>query len=210
MASVYVSGDDARSLVQFADTDATNAHSYYGMGCPNTWGNQGAGGSDIPCSTRIVSTVNDGDQKNGTLYTFNALTSGTGGAIFTDNTNSDDTFCPLGWQLPYSGTGGNYYDKSKSWNYLYTTYNIAFNDGTASDVAKVRSYPISYIYSGFFAFHLGRLYRQGNGGDYWSITTAAYYEAYSLSIRDNYLKTSNDTDGKTYAYPLRCVGCFYY
>ena len=169
----------------YKDTDYSHDHTYYGRGCSNGWGSDGSGGSITPCADsdaggRYVETADNETQKNGTYYNFQAASTGSGGAITTDNTNSPDTFCPLGWQLPYSGTSGDYYDKSKSWNYLLTTYSIELDDGTEVDASKIKSYPFSYVYSGYYYWTVGRLYHQSVNGYYWSSTIVSSTNAYLL------------------------------
>ena len=191
-------------MTVYIDGEVKHDHTYYGNGCKQSEYPQGEDGSITPCSTRITQDGDGQNQKNGTYFNFQAANSGSGGSITTDNMISPDTFCPLGWQLPYSGTGGDYYDKSKSWNYLYTTYNIAFNDGTASDVTKVRSYPISYIYSGLFAWSTGRLYGLDKTGDYWSSNSGIDYLGYDLFIMTHLIHTAH-TNGKARGFTVRCV-----
>ena len=174
VASVYVHGDDEKSLVQYAHDNELLDGSYFGMGCPNGWGPEGMDGSDIPCTAtgRIVKDGDDEDQKNGTYYNYQAATVGAGGAMTTINTNSPDTFCPLGWQLPYGGTDGEYYDKSRSYLFLYTTYNIAINNGDAQSARKIIQYPFSNIYGGYSYWKTGRLYEQNNFAILWTSTNA--------------------------------------
>ena len=175
------------------------------MGCSNEWGpSDGSGGSDIPCETRIIETADGEFQKNGTIYNFQASTNGTGGAISDDNSNSSDTFCPLGWQLPYSGTGGDYYDKSRSWYYLFNVYDIAFNDGDRPDAAKIKSYPFSYVYSGTIRWTLGKLFNQTNGGYYWSSTVGDSGHGYTMSTWLTAIRP-NLTESKNYGEAVRCV-----
>ena len=131
------------------------------------------------CSTRMIKTSDGEDQKNGTYYSFQASTSGSGAAITTDNTNTPDTFCPLGWQLPYSGTGGDYYNKSRSWRYLYDLY--GYGSDTSGEIG-VTSSPLSFVLSGFYSWGAGRLYRLENNGTYWSMTVYTNAEAYSLGL----------------------------
>ena len=129
---------------------ANDSFTYYGNGCPNTWDDSkpGHGGSSEACSTRIVSTFDGENQKNGTYFTFNAAASGSGGtSLATNNANSPDTFCPLGWQMPYGGTGGDYYNKSRSWKYLLSIYNITIGADLGGGPA-VMSYPFDIIPSG--------------------------------------------------------------
>ena len=200
MASVYVSGDDTKSLVQYKENIRLNDHTYYGMGCSNEWGpSDGSGGSDIPCETRIIETADGEFQKNGTIYNFQASTNGTGGAILDDNSNSSDTFCPLGWQLPYSGTDGDYYDKSKSWKYLMDGYNLGDNIG---DGVTSTTYPLSYIKSGYYYWPTGRLYYQTRDGDYWSSSNYIISAAYSLSVTS--IVRPSLAMNKVYGVPLRC------
>ena len=185
-------------LTVYKDTNTAHDHTYYGNGCA------GGTGSTTPCDTRIVQTADDDSQKNGTYYHFQAATSGSGGAITTDNTNSSDTFCPLGWQLPYSGTGGDYYNKSRSWNKLFTEYNIAFGNGTATDATKIKSYPFSYVYSGDYNWYTGRLYNQSNDGNYWSSTAISSADAYNLNTWSSVVRPAY-TLNKAFGNALRCV-----
>ena len=172
--------------------------SYYGNGC------SGGDGSITPCTSRIVKTNDNEDQKNGTYYNSQSATSGTGGSMSTDNANSSDTFCPLGWQMPYSGTGGDYYDKSRSWNNLFTTYSISFDDGASVDATKLKSYPFSYIASGYFYFFTGKLYVQGNHGLYWSSIIKNINDAYALYVWNAGIRPNNMTN-KSNAFVIRCV-----
>ena len=179
-------------------------HTYYGNGCSKSEYPEGETGSITPCSTRIVQDGNGESQKNGTYYHFQAATVGTGGAMAIENTNSPDTFCPLGWQLPYSGTGGDYYDKSRSWNYLFDTYGISYNPSGASEVAKVKSYPLSYVFSGIFFWIRGQLSLQDSDGYYWSSTIANSTTAYDHNTWATVIRPSS-TYAKGGGMALRCV-----
>ncbi len=140
----------------YSDADVNKDYSYYGNGC---WGND----SITPCESRIEADGDGENQNIGTYYSFQAATSGSGAAISTTSANSPDTFCPLGWQLPYSGTDGDYYDKSRSWNYLFDQYGMLYNDGNAPSATMLISYPLSYINSGAIYFSIGKvLYKSQN------------------------------------------------
>ncbi len=174
------------TVAPYKDGTVTNDHSYYGRGCKNGWGTSGEGGSQTPCADsdaggRYVTTADGETQKNGTYFNFQAATVGAGGAMATDKTDSSYTFCPLGWQLPYSGTGGDYDDKSKTWNHLFKSYGLHIGDGTATDATKVKSYPFSFVYSGRYYWSTGRLYAQSNDGYYWSSTVVSSTNAYLLN-----------------------------
>ena len=186
------------------DDSGNKDHTYYGNGCPNAWDSSDPpsyGGSDKACSTRIARTRDNEEQKNGTYYHFQAATSGTGGAIETDNTNSSDTFCPLGWQLPYSGTGGDYYDKSRSWKYLFDTYGYQESGGSGS---RIQEYPISYFFSGSYFWRNGRLFYLGNvASQSWSSTSGSHIiNAYRMGWSNvgYYFGLAGKNDG----YPIRC------
>ena len=196
----------------YKDGDPTHDHTYFGNGCNNDWGTSGEGGSQTPCPAsnaggRIVKTGDNEDQKNGTYYDFQAATSGTGGALSTQNTNTPGTFCPLGWQLPYSGKGGDYYDKSRSWRFLFTTYGINFNTGAHADAATIKSYPFSYVYSGDYNWTTGRLYGQKNDGIYWSSTLDNASGAYRMSTGWGGISIST-LDVKNAGFVFRCVSKF--
>ena len=162
-------------LTQYKTTDITRDVSYYGNGCP--------GNSDLniyPCSSRIAGTYDDVElQKNGTIYTFQAASVGTGSSITTANTNAPDTFCPLGWQVPYGGTGGDYYDQSRSWRYLITSYNYDFE---RQGSINVMSYPIDIARSGSFQINTGALYYLNNVSQSWTSTGNGASAAYRLNV----------------------------
>ena len=194
-------------LTIFIDNNETHDHTYYGRGCSNYWGTEGLGGSATPCADsdaggRYVNTYDGETQKNGTYYHFQSAVAGSWTSESGDNKNSPDTFCPLGWQLPYAGTGGDYYDKSRSWKYLLAKYTIT-DDSTGSNA--LRSFPFSYIFSGYLHFGMGRLYNQGNQGRYRSLSQrGSSYSAYILSLSDNNAMSSRET-GIPEAMPIRCV-----
>ena len=199
-----VEGDPA-DLTVYIDTDPSHDLSYYGNGCNVGWGTGGSTISHTPCSTRLVTTADDETQENGTLYHFQAATSGTGGGMTTNNTNSPDTFCPLGWQLPYSGTGGDYYDKSKSWRYLFTTYN--YNDD-AQGRTGVLSYPLSYIQAGSFDGVRGGIYGQDNGAYYISETNQSSTDYYRTWINLTNALQFSQIITKAFQSTIRCVNYF--
>ena len=187
-------------LTIYADWSRTNDHTYYGNGCPNDWGADGEGGSKTPCATRIVQTSDSENQKIGTYYHMQAASSGSGYDWQTEGSPFPDTFCPLGWQLPYDGTGGDYYNKSRLWQYLVNTYSITADPTGAN---KLMSYPFSYILSGHFWFEPGLLYRQGNRGLYWSSIRADGSNTKILHIRDSHYDFGQLTS--PFGLPVRCI-----
>ena len=196
------------TVAPYKDTDITHDHTYFGRGCSNGWGTSGEGGSQTPCvdsdaGGRYVTTYDNETQKNGTYYNFQAATVGAGGVIVTDKTDSSYTFCPLGWQLPYGGTGGDYDDKSRSWNHLFKSYGLHIGDGTATDAIKVKSYPFSYVYSGYYRWDTGRLYGQSNYGNYWSSTVVSSTSAYILYTWSSGVRPAH-TGNKANGGAVRC------
>ena len=188
-------------LTVYRDTNPAHDHTYYGNACPGAWSDDGSTGSTTPCNSRVVATLDDGNQENGTYYTFQASTSGTGSTIAIDNANSPDTFCPLGWQLPYSGKGGDYYDKSKSGKYLLSQYSIG-NDSAGSE--KIRSYPLSFVPGGYFDVRQGRLFGKDLYANYWpSTTTSIANGAYRITLTLTRI-TADDTSNRDVEYTLRC------
>ena len=191
-------------MTVYADVDITHNHTYYGNGCPNGWGTDGDGGSTTPCSTRIVQSSDDENQKNGTYYTFQAASSGSGATIATQNTNIPDTFCPLGWQLPYGGTGGDYYDKSKSYKYLLDEY--GYMDSTEEGGYGAMSYPLSNNPGGR-RNSTGGLRFLGSHGYYFTSTVKTSIDVYRFATAFGTVISTSDII-KNMQYPIRCVDLF--
>ena len=185
----------------YIDTDATHDHTYYGNGCYE------GTGSSTPCSSHLIETIDNEEQEIGTYYHFQAITSGSGGGTTADDANAPDSFCPLGWQLPYSGRGGDYYDKSKTWNHLFKSYGLHIGDGTATDATKVKSYPFSYVYSGYYVWSTGRLYDQSIRVLYWSSTVVSSTVAYYLYTWSSGVRPAG-TNSKAGGSAVRCVLIF--
>ena len=183
--------------IRFPDSDYTHDHTYYGNGCP---GDDNQPESYKSCSTRIVNTFDEEPQLIGVYYDFQAATAGAGGAITTDNANAPDTFCPLGWQLPYSGTGGDYYDKPKSNDFLFNTYGIADSQSGAN---QFRSYPFSYVFSGRLRFEVSGLKFLDTAGFLWSITIGGPGQAFRTEIWYEKVRYAS-AYSMTFGYALRC------
>ena len=188
------------------DNTISHDHAYYGRGCSNAWGTDGLGGSATPCPDsnaggRFIKTADNETQKNGTLFNYQAATSGSGGSITTDKADTPDTFCPLGWQMPYGGTGGVYYDKSKSWNYLFNEYSITNNQSSAT---KAKSYPLSFIIGGSYHWGTGLLNDRGVRGEMWSSTFEEKYFAYKPAFTDTNVYEQLH-EYRNYGAPIRSV-----
>ena len=212
----FIDGTLAGTNISHVDAAYDHDHTYYGNGCSNSWGTSGEGGSIYSCPAtddgttpghdgaaggRIVKTYDNEEQKNGTYYHYEAASVGEGSKISTNNANVPDTFCPTGWQLPYSGTGGSYYNASKSWSYLFTTYGYGDNE---SGNENARSYPLSYVYSGTYYWSTGRLYVQTVSGTYWPSSDYTSTNSYRLRMYNTRLIKA-DTYNKRYGGALRCI-----
>ena len=192
-------------LTVYKDTSYSHDHTYYGRGCRNGWGVDGDGGSITPCADsdaggQYVATADGETQKTGVFYHFQATTVGTGNDLTTDNAVVTDSFCPLGWQLPYGGTGGDYYDKSKSNKYLFNEYAITSG---APGVTSILSYPISYIMSGRVSFQHGRLYMQEVRSQQWKGSVRGAGNGYYFAMGD-YSFNTDDYTTKAMGLPIRC------
>ena len=212
MASAYTTGDPTKSLVQYKDGDEgfrNHDHSYFGSGCTNSWGIDGSDGSDIPCGINTAQTEDGENLRLGTYYHFQAATAGSGGNIEANNTNAPDTFCPLGWQLPYSGTGGDYYNQSKSWEYLFTTYGMTLYNPDSASSEKLHSYPMSYTLNGNYDWSTGRLYNVGLNTRFWSSTIFNRGNGYRLNSDYNNIVV-NVSYPKFGGYGIRCFDHMYY
>ena len=175
-------------------------YTYYGNGCPNDWGDGGDGGSQQSCTTRITQTADHEDMKNGTYYNRNGATAGST-LTTAGNTDAPDTFCPLGWQMPYGGTAGDYYNKSKSARYLFETA-YSYGDGSGKGT-NAMSYPFSYNFDGLINGNNHgsvRLYymKYNSSANFWSKT---YSTVYSLGLANiYYAQNHGPIDGRA----VRC------
>ena len=193
--------------IKLVDGNTAHDHVYYGFGCNNGWGTDGDGGSLVSCDLKYITTLDGESQSMGADYNFQAATAGSGSALSADNAIAPDSFCPLGWQLPYSGAGGDYYDASKSWRYLFGQYGIPVT--AVVDVpgaTKLRSYPISQVLGGYYRWYAGRLYFTTVQGYNHSSTNKGDY---GHSARIVFSKTGyllfNDTAGKMDGDAIRYV-----
>ena len=192
MASVYVSGDRTKILQQFEDRDSDHDHTYFGSGCATT------SGSDVPCGLFTATTFDNETQDIGTYYTFQAAATGSGGSTSkVDNTVVPDTFCPLGWQMPYGGTGGDYYDKPKSFGYLFTTYSM-----TSSSHVKFGSYPFSNNRSGYFS-DTAKVSNASVSAISWTSTINSASGAYRLGMFGSAMEIDR-ANGKPFEFTVRC------
>ena len=152
------------------------------------------------CSTYSLNTVDNESLYVGTFYNAHAITVDSSKTITANNTNFPDTFCPLGWQLPYDGTGGDYYNKSKSWGYLYGQYLIT-NSSSGSE--KLRSYPISQIFGGEINNGGKFINFAGFRSSYHSITNNEERKLYRTESTPDMAKYDN-TNFKQVGYSARC------
>ena len=115
------------------------------------------------------------------------------------NSNSPDTFCPAGWQLPLSGNATT--TTNKSWSKLFSTYGYGDNQDGINGIV---SYPIAYVYSGTYNLDIGRLYYLGVRGTYWSNTIGGTKAAYRMAISPSE-RIPDAQNGMNGGYTLRCV-----
>ena len=186
--------------IYYPDDYPSHDHTYFGNGCSNGWGGDGTTGSKVACGTRLSPTKDGENQINGTYYNHSSATLTAVLSNIPDNYITPDSFCPLGWQLPYSGTGGDYYNKSRSWKYIFEQYGY-----TTGGIYGIMSYPLSYIYSGYYHWDLGRLYSLNIEYLSWSNTMKDYTSAYRINTWDDqadnfYYRVGGRMGGAT----LRC------
>ena len=179
----FIDGTVEGTNIHQVDTNPSHDHTFYGNGCQNGWDTSKpyAGGSIVACSSYTNQTYDGEVLSTKSVYSLQAATSGSGAAITTDNTNAPDTFCPLGWQLPYSGTGGDYYNKTKSWVNFFSIYSLTNNRTSAN---KARSYPISIALGGryYWGQDAGALFVKDDAGHFWSITLKSNIDAYKANV----------------------------
>ena len=183
----------------YSSYDTALDRTYYGNGCSNLWGTGGEEGSKKSCTTNITKTSDDEDQKIGTYYDGQASLMSTN--VKTDNIVVPDSFCPLGWQLPYSGTGGDYYNKSKSWAFLFSAYHFQ-SDRNSSSANK--SYPISNLAAGIYHGGQAMLYFMTGAIYQWSNTVREAGRNYDFNSSSTILDPIQSLPYYHY-FPIRCV-----
>ena len=179
------------------DPEWRHDYTYYGNGCENKWDDHAPlnNQSEVSCSSRLTETADEETQKIGTYYNFSAANPDSG-SVTTENANSPNSFCPLGWQIPYGGTGGDYYDGSKSWKYLSTIYN-------AVNPIPKGYYPFSYISAGA-RWGNGTLGEVGWVGYYVSITSSEGGRLYRAPIGTGTVNMdANQTTSRYPEYTIR-------
>ncbi|MBQ3325890.1 hypothetical protein IJG79_01950 [Candidatus Saccharibacteria bacterium] len=68
----------------------------------------------------------------------------------------------------------------------------------------MHSYPLDYVYSGFYYWYTGRLYRQGSNAYLWSSTIVSSTNAYSLHTWSTAVQPA-ESNTKVLGIALRCV-----
>ena len=177
-----VTGTD---LKPYLDADYRNDHSYFGNGCMLSETEGGAYSSPTACATKLrPNRENTEQQFIGTYYNYQGATSGSGATAKTDNTIVPDSFCPLGWQMPYDGTGGDYYNASKSWKNVFGTYGYENN---VNSNPNINQYPFDIITAGHFGWHTGSFFVMDDSGLYYSSTVKQNDKAYWIyTYRDHF------------------------
>ncbi len=188
-----MAGTALSTLANYLDSNATHEHTYFGNGYGPNY--------STSVGTTYQTTTYDGEtQKIGTYYNFQAATVGTGAALANEGDQAPDSFCPAGWQLPI---GGNQ-DVNKAFQKVLNSYNISSNSAGSN---AGRSYPLSYLLSGYYYWYNGRLSSLGSDGYWWSNTFEGGGYAYNLGILEDEIYADGNSpmyDG----FPLRCVSTY--
>ena len=128
----------------------------------------------------------------GNYYNWYSATAGHG-VYGKSNSNTAGDICPAGWHLPTGNTTGEYYA-------LNTAINNGTTDSTASN--KLRSYPNSFVYSGYV--NGASVNDRNSDGSYYSSSASSNGSAYYLFLSGNVLPGTgyySNFDGET----VRCV-----
>ena len=186
-----MAGTTLSTLTNYLDDNVTHEHTYFGNG-------NGPGFEKSTVGDDYQTSTYDGEtQKIGTYYNFQAATIGSGASLTNNGDQAPDSFCPIGWQL---AIGGNQ-NTNKAFKALLSSYSIA-NNNTGSIAG--RSYPLSYIYSGYYYWGSGKLSNLGGFGGWWSTTIKAEGSAYGLRIDEGGIY-ADVYYNMNVGFPLRCV-----
>ncbi|MBR3233282.1 hypothetical protein IKG12_00245, partial [Candidatus Saccharibacteria bacterium] len=78
-----------------------------------------------------------------------------------------------------------------------------YNDDSTGSLGA-RSYPLSYVYSGYYYWATGRLYYQTLNGHYWSSSIVSSTTSYILLMYSTRLIKAY-SNNKRFGFALRCV-----
>ena len=132
----------------------------------------------------------------GNYYSWNAATAGTGGSITSEQASA--SICPTNWKLPTSNS-----TDTGSFGALMGAYGLRTDNGSESNVDKVRLTPMYFIPAGYV--YTGGLDYAGNYGYYWSSTpNSDGSSAYNLSFVSGILYPSNYS-GRYNGFSVRCL-----
>ncbi len=141
----------------------------------------------------------------GNYYNWYSATAGQGTDEIDAGHVTTGDVCPVGWHLPYGGSGDN--DNGKG-NISGGFYYLNQKMDISSDVIgsnKLRSFPNNFVYSGYW----WRSSASGRGGSgyYWSSTAgnSGIYLAYYLGFTKNSTSAGPGNHTRPYGFAVRCV-----
>ena len=108
--------------------------------------------------------------------------------------NEDNSICSRGWQMTVN-------DDTNTRSYYSLMY-IIYNIQNINNDETIRYLPLSFVRSG--NYHQGSLSYRSTDGFYWSSTSNAINNAYSLSFYSGNLSTRDNLD-KRRGFAIRCV-----
>ena len=139
-------------------------------------------------------SYDNGANSFGTYYNWYAATAESGkydAVIY----RTSDSLCPKGWTLP-SGKS----DESGSWHDLI--YNAEQLSG--SDAAKLKTLPLSLVFSGYFGLSSQAPYYQNAMGRFWTSYGGTKVLARYLNITNSTVQASYNSYGKPNGNSVRC------
>ncbi len=123
----------------------------------------------------------------GNLYSYEAVTAGTGSSATENNQLASGSICPAGWKLPTDNSGADVIGS-------FTSLDV--NGNTITDA------PYYFQYGGTI---IGKLGSVGNYGNYWSATVHSPQRAYYMYFYDDGRFNSSYPDVRYYGMSVRCV-----
>ena len=178
------------TITSAGQTESTRTadHSYRGNGSAGTTT------ATTFASTYAGHSIVSETQHIGTYYDWAAAI-----ADRTDYTTAGDSvstsICPKGWTLPKGNTD------AKSFQTLANAYSLT-NSQAGSE--GLRSYPLSFVFSGNYYWGHGSLYYQSTGGHWWSSTVVSDTNSRSLYVYSSELRPQGNNN-KLYGFGVRCV-----
>ncbi len=162
----------------------------------------------------VAAEINDSDMNvygYGNYYNWYSATAGNGDySIDTDGGAVVGDICPLGWHLPYGGSGTDVHGGFSSGGFSYLDIQLGGTGGSTSTneegamrYAVWTAFPNNLVISG--EIEENTFHSRGLKGSYWTENSRDQDYAYYMSFANSYVYPRHHSDPKSYGRSVRCI-----